>query len=301
MNLTIAATGDNALSIESLNSAVINTTVQNSFFTAALGTHINRVLNGTGASDTVITGNTISNTGVAAVSGGGAAIRVFGGNNTGINANATFNIANNTMRDSRGAALAVNKLGGMGVFNGTITVNTVGVAGVANSGSSEGSGIFTLTDGSGPYTATLTGNTSRQYGNFGIFVQTGGSGVIGNGDMKVTATGNTVANPGTLVFAKNGAQLNGGVTPGDTYEVCLTLGGAGALANAITSTGTDGGTDFRLRQRQATTVYLPGYVGANSNDAAVVSFVQGNNGGTPTGSATNTVPTGGGFLGTCPF
>ena len=68
--------------------------------------------------------------------------------------------------------------------------------------------------------------------------------------MKVTATGNTVSNPGTLVFAKNGVQLNGGVTPGDTYQICLTLGGTGALANAITGTGTNGGADFQLRQRQ---------------------------------------------------
>ena len=110
------ATGDHALLIESLNSAVINTTVQNSTFTAARGTHINRVLNSSASSDTVFTGNTISNTGVAAVSGGGAAIRLFGGNNIGINPSATFNIANNTMRDSLGTALAVNKTRWLGHF-----------------------------------------------------------------------------------------------------------------------------------------------------------------------------------------
>ena len=75
----------------------------------------------------------------------------------------------------------------------------------------------------------------------------------------------------------------------------------GGARERITGTGTDGGTDFRLRQRQSTTVFLPGYAGANNDDAAVVAFAQGNNGGTPTGSAANTVPTGGGFQGTCPF
>jgi hypothetical protein len=220
-----------------------------------------------------------------------------------MNVTGTFDISNNTMRDSRGTALAVNKLGGGGSFSGSITNNSIGVAGVANSGSSEGSGIFMLTDGTGTYTATVTGNTVRQYGNFGIFMQTGGSGVVGSGTMKATVTGNTVSNPGTLVFAKNGIQLNAGTTPGDTYQVCLTLGGAGALRNTLVGTGTDGGTDFRLRQRQSTTVRLPGYGGANNDDAAVVSFVQANNnaGGTPTGSANNTVPTGGGWIGgVCP-
>ena len=296
-----AATGDHALLIESAGTATINSTISNNTFTAARGTHINRILNSTTASDTVILGNNISNTGVTPVGGGGAAIRLVGGNNAGISPSATFNIANNTMRDSLGTALAVNKLGGTGTFNGTITGNTVGLAAVANSGSAEGSGIFMLTDGAGSYTVTVTGNTVRQFGNYGILLQTGGSGVIGNGTMKAIVTSNTVSNPGTLTFPKNGVQLNAGVTAGDSYGVCLTLGGAGG-ANAITGTGTDSGTDFRLRQRQSTTVYLPGYAGATSDNAAVVSFVQGNNGGTPTGSALNTVPTtGGGFQGTCPF
>jgi hypothetical protein len=69
-------------------------------------------VNSSSASDTVITGNTISNTDVALVSGGGAAIRVVGGLNVGgIDAAATFNVSNNTMRDSLGTALAVNKTG----------------------------------------------------------------------------------------------------------------------------------------------------------------------------------------------
>jgi hypothetical protein len=290
-----AATGDDALLIETLNNAIVNVTVQNSFFTAARGDHFQRLLNGSGASDLVFTGNTISNTGVTAVGGGGG-IRLNGGNNSGINASATFNISNNTIRDSRGTALAVNKQGGTGSFSGTIANNTIGLANVTNSGSAEGSGIFLLTDGAGSYTANVTGNQVFQYGNFGIFMQTGGSGTVGNGTMTVTVTNNTVSNPGNLTFAKNGVQLNAGTTVGDTYRVCLNFSG-----NTLAGTGTNGGTDFRLRQRQSTTVYLPGYTGANNDNSAVVTFVQGNNGGAPTGSATNTVPTGGGFQGNCPF
>jgi hypothetical protein len=56
--------------------------------------------------------------------------------------------------------------------------------------------------------------------------------------------------------------------------------------------------EFRLRQRQSTTVRLPGYGGANNNDAAVVAYIQGRNTVTAgNGAASNTVPTGGGYIG----
>ncbi|MBP7675231.1 MAG: putative Ig domain-containing protein [Thermoanaerobaculia bacterium] len=296
-----AATGSDGLLIESLGTAVINATVQNNFFTAAVGDHFQYSVNSSVTGDVVFTGNTISNS-MTAVSGGGG-IRFVGGSNVGgINAGMTFDVSNNTIRDSRGTAIAVNKLGGTGSYTGSIANNQVGVAAALNSGSAEGSGIFFLTDGGGTYVVSVTGNQVRQYGNYGIFMQTGGSGVVGNGNIRATVTGNTVSNPGNLVFAKNGFQLNGGVSPGDTYSICLTLGGAGALANSFTGTGTDGGTDFRLRQRQSTTVRLPGYAGGATDTAAVVSFVQGNNGGSPTGSAAVSSPPGGGFLGSaCPF
>ena len=294
-----ATTGDHALLIESTGTAVINSTISNNTFTAARGTHINRVLNSSAASDTIITGNTISNTGVAAVSGGGAAIRLFGGNNTGINSSATFNIANNVMHGSLGTALAVNKLGGTGTFNGSITGNQIGIAATPNSGSAEGSGIFLLTDGGGSYTATVTDNQVRQYGNYGIYLQTGGSGVVGAGAMKATLLRNVISNPGTLGFPKNGVHLNAGVTIGDTYSVCLTFGSTGNQ-NTLNGSGTDGGADFRLRQRQSTTVYLPGYGGASGDVAAVVAFAVANNSVNPTGSALAS-GSGGGFLNNCPF
>ncbi len=296
-----AVTGDHALLIESTGTAVINSTISNNFFTAARGTHINRVLNSTTQSDTIMTGNTISNVGVTAVSGGGAAIRLFGGNNTGISPSATFNIANNVMQGSLGTALAVNKLGGSGVFNGSITGNQIGTA-TPNSGSAQGSGIFLLTDGGGSYTASVTNNIVRQYENYGIYLQTGGSGVVGAGDMKVTVTGNDVkTDPSTAPapLPKHGVHLNAGVTTGDTYRVCLTLGGVGSQ-NDLNGSGTNGGTDIRLRQRQSTTVYLSGYGGSSGDIAAVAAFATANNITNPTASAAVS-GSGGGFLGACPF
>jgi len=311
------STGSDGLLLETLNSAVINSTITNNNFTFARGDHFQLAVNSSSTNDIVFTGNTISNTGVTAVGGGGG-IRFVGGSNNAtattaddINAALTFNVSNNTLRDSDGAALAVNKLGGGGNFSGTIANNTIGVAGVNQSGSKAGSGIFVLCDGSSPssYTANITGNTVRQYSNHGIFMQTGGSGIVGSASMHLNVTGNTVKEPSAAVsggLAKNGIHLNCGTSPGDTYLVCLNLGGAGALANDITGSGQDcvptpcgTGQDFRLRQRQSTTVRLPGYGGANNNDAAVVTFVQGNNDpiSTPSGLASNTVPTGGGYVG----
>ncbi len=295
------ATGDDGLLIEGQNAAVVNATVQSGTFTSTRGDHFQLNLIGTASSDLVFTGNTITNAHPAVVSGGGG-IRLTGGG-AGSNPTATYNISNNILRDSNGTAIGVTKGAGTGTFTGTIDNNQIGVAGVTNSGSSGGSGISVILAENGTHTTTVTNNQIRQYNNFGIIVQAGGTATVGSGTLKATVTGNTISNPGTMVFAKNGFQLNSGTLPGETYQVCLTFGGAGALRNSLVGSGTDGGTDFRLRQRQATTVRLPGYAGANNDDAAVVTFAQGNNnlGGTPTGSATNTVPTGGGWIGgTCP-
>ena len=65
----------------------------------------------------------------------------------------------------------------------------------------------------------------------------------------------------------------------------------------LSGSGANGGTDFRIRQRMSTTVRLPGYGGAATDTAAVVSFIQGRNTGAETGSATAQSPPGGGFVG----
>ena len=147
--------------------------------------------------------------------------------------------------------------------------------------------------------AILFGCSSSKSGTLTVTITGLPSGVDGN----ATVTGNTASNPGTGGLPMNGIHLNGGTVPGDTYAICTKIGGAGALANTITGSGANGGTDFRLRQRQSTTVRLPGYGGGNTDVAAVVTFEQGNNGGAPTGLASTNAPPGGGFIGTgttCP-
>ena len=167
----------------------------------------------------MFTNNTITNAHPAVVGGGGGIRR--GRREQQRRRTAT---SRSTSRATRCEAPAArrspcNKLGGTGTYSGTIANNIVGATGVQGSGSLEGSGIFVLSDGGGTYTASITGNTVRQYDNDGIFMQTGGSGVIGSGTMNVTVTGNTVTEPETQVsgaLATNGFHLNGGATVGDT-------------------------------------------------------------------------------------
>jgi hypothetical protein len=107
--------------------------------------------------------------------------------------------------------------------------------------------------------------------------------------------------------------MNIGTVPGDSYQACAVIGGPGGLANSLASGGAPGldppnppvgGEDVRLRQRQGTTIRLPGYAGSPTGTAAVQAFVAANNpSGGPVVAASVNSPPGGGFIGTgssCP-
>jgi len=289
------ASGNDGLVLQATN-GTLNATVASCFFTSARGDLFQLDLHGTASSDLIFTGNALSNNHPNILSGGGGV--TIGGGGVGDSPTLTYLIDGNTMRDALGSALLIAKGTGTGNFSGTVSNNTIGVIGLANSGSAQGSGIFINTVGGGSQTTHITGNQIRQYNNNGIQLQIGDASQGGNGSLNATVTGNTIAQPGT--FASNAVFLNVGVLTGDAHQVCFSFGGAGAVANSITGSGANGATDFRLRERFATSVRLPGYAGANNNNAAVVTFVQGNNGGTPTGTVANNVPTGAGYIGGAP-
>ncbi|HUK36460.1 MAG TPA: Ig-like domain-containing protein, partial [Vicinamibacterales bacterium] len=295
MNGNNATTGNNAVQLSVGTGATLNVTVTGSHFNSTRAQHFQLSLTGSATSDVVFTGNSISNAQAALSGGGGVVVATGGGGNPAL----TYNISNNTIRDAVGAALNVTKGSGAGVATGTISDNTIGIASVTDSGSAQGSGILVAHIGGGASTTTVTNNHVAQYNGTGITVQIGDASSGGTGSINAHVTGNAISNPGA--FASNGFLLNAGTVSGDQHSVCLTLGGSGSAANSLTGTGANGSTDIRLRQRQATTVSLAGYVGANNDNTAVQTYVQSQNGGTPTVSAANTVPTGGGFTGgTCP-
>ena len=113
---------------------------------------------------------------------------------------------------------------------------------------------------------------------------------------QATVTNNNISTPGNINTGFNGIRLNNGVVATDNFTSCVdirtnTVAGSGAGATSPNN------NDIRFRQRQATTVRLPGYAGANSVNAAVEAFVSGNQTTISTINAFNTVPTGGGFVG----
>ena len=282
---------------------MLKATVRHSDFTSSRGDLFDMNVGNTATADLVFADNTLTNNHPNIVSGGGGVSVSIGGENT-ANPTMTYSFTGNTFRDAVGHGLMVSNAGGVGTMKGTVSNNEIGVAGVANSGSQAGSGLAVLLFGGGTHTAAITDNKVRQYNNQGILLHSGESDRGGQGALNAAVTGNTVSNPGNLgTLAMNGIHLNSGTVETDAYQNCIEIGGAGALANSIAGSGNLGGTDFRLRQRQLTRVRLPGYAGGSSDNAGVVSFAQSNNGGAPSGSATNTVSTGGGgFVGgaSCP-
>jgi hypothetical protein len=307
-----ATLGNDGVSLESSGSAtVFNATVQNSTFTGAEGDLLAFQHNASGTGDLVLNANAFSNNHPGIATGGGG-LSLF---SNGAGGNATMTITGNTFRDAVGPGILIVKTTGTATQTGTFSGNTIGVSGVANSGSAEGSALKLQSVGQGTLTWAVTNNTIHQYNNNGVEVLAGGSAAAQSGAVNTTITGNTIdqpgTTPGTITIPKNGVHLNIGTVPGDTYAACAVIGGAGALANTLSASGLDGNpatglgdVDVRLRQRQNTTIRLPGYPGANGDTTAVQNFVAANNGsgGTPAVLA-GASGTGGGFTGTgttCP-
>jgi hypothetical protein len=291
-----AADGADGVYLEAGGAAVMNVTVQGSQFTSARTNLFNLNLLGNAHADLAFSGNTLANGHPAILSGAGG--MVVSGGGVGSNPQLSYDIANNTFRGALGAALSVSKGAGAGSFSGSITGNVIGQAGVANSGSAQGSGINVAHLGGGTSTVAVTGNQVRQYNNFGINVSAGTASAGGNGTLNATVTGNTVTEPGTAAFPMNGINVNVGNSSGDAHAVCASITG-----NAAAGSGAFGGTDIRIRQRFLTTTRLPGYAGGNADNAAVAAFLEANNAGSPTVQAQNSVATGGGGFvggGACP-
>jgi hypothetical protein len=297
--------GNNNILIESQNpGTTLNFTIQSSTIKGARADWINASNNSTSTMDVVIggsgLGNTFDNLGANAHAGAAA-----GGNRVvlGSIGTMTFDVNNNTLKGSKGEAIRVRStatLSVTGTATGHVRNNVIGVAGTANSGSSEGSGIFAFGDGGSDMTIAITGNTVHQYNNHGIRMDFGDE-ITDGSVFNATVTGNTVNTPGNINTDFNAIHLNNGtVGATDNFTSCVSIGGAGALANNVSGGGSGtippNNTDIRLRQRQSTTVRLPGYAGANNDDAAVVAYLTGRNILT-TAAASNTVPTGGGFIG----
>jgi hypothetical protein len=179
------------------------------------------VFGGAGAGEN----NTLSNNHAQNAIGGGGMTLATGGT-------MTLNVTNNTFRDADGSAITLQLAAPLPgdpaatSLNGTLTGNTIGVSGVAGSGSWTGNGIFlsfadNTTNPKGQVTLAITNNTIRQYlGNAGIYADNTG----GNYNADLTITGNTTDQPGAGVFA--GLALTAGApSSSDDIDVCANMTG----------------------------------------------------------------------------
>jgi hypothetical protein len=294
------ALGNDGLNVESLfgTSSKLNVTVDHSTFTSAAGDLFQATIDGSGGGDLKFAGNTLSNNHPAIASGvGGVTLEGARGGDV------TMDVSNNTSTGARGQAILITKGEGFGTtLSGSVTSNTIGVPATANSGSSEGNGIDLEQNGGGALTMSVASNTLSQYNGDGIHLQAG-AGVVESGQLNVALTGNKLSNPGSTagIAAHQGVALNSGVMTGDSFTTCLNIG----TGNTITGSGSHGGTDFRLRQRQSTRVKLisptGGYTGGAFDMPAITSFVQSAFGGAPSGTI-GTDTNGAGFVGgtSCP-
>jgi hypothetical protein len=272
-DVTIGAnstTGGNAgIMLEGLGTTTMNATVNSSDFTSTRATHFQMIAGGSGGGDLDFTNNTISNNHPAVGTGGGGILFQggAGGGTFDLNVNGT-----NTIRDSLGHAVIVEKNIGAGSITGLINNLTVGVDGTANSGSLEGDGLKVEHEGGGNLTLAITNNSIRGYNNFGMELKAG-DGIVQTGTMNLTVTGNLVEDPGAnLAGVFQGILLNNGVTPGDDFDTCLHL-----KNNAAVGAGKNGGTDLRVRSRQSGSVRLPGYAGNLTDTTAIATFLANQN------------------------
>lgn len=280
--------GDNGLFLQA-QGGTMNATIKDSDFNGARGDQFQFDLTNNAVGDLIMTNNNIINSHPAVVGGGGG-VTLSGGGTVASNVAFTYVVDGNTFRGARGDDLLVAHQTGTGTFTGKIINNTFGLAATDKSASSEASAIEVRVLGNGTSNVTVDNNTIRQYSNFGIYLWTGGASVNGTGSVNATVSDNNVANPSTYGFIKNGIQFQSGTNAGDVYQNCVDI-----LNNTTAGSGDNGGPDIQVRQRQSTTVRLPGYVGGTTDTAAVETYLEGRNTGAENAVASAS-GSGGGFI-----
>jgi hypothetical protein len=292
---TSATVGNDGIHLDANDAAAITASITGSTFDNNRGDHFQFSTNASssGTNSVTFSSNTLTGDRGAPFGndlGAGITISTTGSSDT------AFTVANNNIQGAVFPTIGID----IGTFStagatlsGTVDSNTIGNAGVAASGGAQSSAIAVVGQGAGTLTVAVTNNVIRQNDGFaGIDILSRD----GSPTINATVTGNNIANPSA--GGGNGLLLRNGAITTDGGFTCAAITG-----NSLAGSAVVGLDDFRLRQRFNTTVRLPGYGGAPGDTAAVVAFIQGNNPGIESGSATaDFPPTGGGFVGgaACP-
>ena len=201
-----------------------------------------------GTMDVVFRGNKVTNNHPnIVVAGGGVTF-----NGTGA---MTYDISNNTFRDSKGHGLNVFKMrpaSGQtgGTWAGTIFNNRIGVTGVGDSGGL-GNGIQVEAQGNGTHTTLIKNNQVFNWNTAAIKLSIVDANTSGPTALTMNATviGNTSSQPDPVNAFAGFHAVQGAVNPADaTTTLNLKLGGAGAEQNNFLDGDPANSTDVALQR-----------------------------------------------------
>ena len=226
-----------------------------------------------------------------AVGGGG-----FGGGltvNPGGSGNWDVTLSGNTITGAAGEAITVDTPGSLTdpqpvTVRARLLGNTVGDAAVPRSGAWSGNGVGVRSNGDATVRARIDGNTIRRYATTGIaLIQNDGRGAL-----HATVVANTLANPDGGGLPVDGiAATAGGAAFEDGGTLCVALGQP--TPNQLSGATAAGGYGIWLRQRDQSTIQLPGYAGGPRDAAALASYL---NGAQPGTNQAEYAATGGGYV-----
>jgi hypothetical protein len=268
--------GTDGILLRGTRDGTMTVNIQNATFANDRRDHVRMT---TDATSTVVQHLTVNNATMTSSAGSvGSGIKL----NPGGNATADATLTSNTIQGSAGPAIVVDSPGTAAApqpvsIAATISQNTIGTPGTADSGSRTGDGIAVNSSGGAGVRALVTNNVISQYASAaGVNLAMSN----GNGTLDATVRGNTISNPGAT--ASNGVLLRSGSQGGtENTSTCLDLGHPtdGALKNALTGAGIGGtgNTDIRVRQLASTTVKLPGYAGGTPVATAVGAYLRNRN------------------------
>ncbi len=264
------ALGGNAMLVETLGTTTNRTTVSGNEFRSSREDLFQSIATDQANATINVTGNRMSNSQASQLSGAAAVLIQSSGNGSG--ATLRYLVQNNRISGTTGTAILVQKATGIASAQGRIDNNQVGLSGVADSGSSQGSGIAVDALGQGTHTTSVTNNTVRQVRQDGMVVTSGEVGGADSGvvTMNATVTGNTVSEP---AIARTLTGFRSTVAdPAATVVECLDLQG-----NVLTGAGPQSGDIRVLHGIDTNTVRLPGYAGGPYDAAAVIAYLNGRN------------------------
>ncbi len=198
----------------------------------------------------------------------------------GLGQTASFDIENNTMRQTVGGLSASISIAlgtssnATSLLQGKILNNVIGIASVVHSGSMQGSGIAIAAGGAGTLTGEVNGNSVVQVDNEGLNV----AAAQGTGTLNLTVMNNHFSLDNASPNSDFGAMVVDGGLGTDTQTLCLHMSG-----NTDTGNGTEGGTGVALLTEAGTPTFnIQGYGGAANNAGQIASFIDGANTDTPT-------------------